>query len=285
MKKTFLFLFAAFTAASMNAQLVVEESGKTAVGYDGTSAIASDFAVNSVGNSSSTMYVQSNKWHGLYINQESASNNNSPNYGIYNVTKLHSTNPYATFGIYSTSYYPSSSVLTIGTAVGVYGSAGHAQTGYNFGVYGELMDTYVNGAGIYGSNGVNSGYFSGVTGRYAGYFKGDVYSTGTITGTLANSSDYRLKENIQGLRNSSLEGINRMNVVEFNYKQREVGADEKGNILYLYEDDSPVLTHKHYGLIAQELQDIYPDLVYEGTDGYLSVIYTEIVPLLIHAIQ
>lgn len=227
MKKPFLLVFAAFVAASVNAQLIVEESGKTAVGYDGSSAIASDFAVNSVGDNYSTVYVQSYKHHGLYINQEF--NNHSPNFGIYNVALLHATNPYVTFGIYSKSYYPSSSVLTTGTAVGVYGSAGHAQTGYNFGVYGELIDTYANGAGVYGSNGVNPGYFSGVTGRYAGYFKGDVYSTGTITGTIANSSDFRLKENITDLRKSSLEGINKMNVVEFNYKQREAGVDEKGN--------------------------------------------------------
>ena len=39
MKKPFLLVFAAFVAASVNAQLIVEESGKTAVGYDGSSAI------------------------------------------------------------------------------------------------------------------------------------------------------------------------------------------------------------------------------------------------------
>ena len=41
----------------------------------------------------------------------------------------------------------------------------------------------------------------------------------------------------------------------------------------------------HYGLIAQELQEIIPDIVYEGVDGYLSVNYIEIIPFLIKAIQ
>ena len=46
-----------------------------------------------------------------------------------------------------------------------------------------------------------------------------------------------------------------------------------------------MLRNKHYGLIAQELQDIYPNLVDEGQDGYLAINYTEIIPLLIRSIQ
>ena len=42
---------------------------------------------------------------------------------------------------------------------------------------------------------------------------------------------------------------------------------------------------RHYGLIAQELQELYPDLVYEGQDGYLGINYVELVPVLICAIQ
>ncbi len=41
----------------------------------------------------------------------------------------------------------------------------------------------------------------------------------------------------------------------------------------------------HYGVSAQELQNIFPDLVREGQDGYLTVNYTELIPLLLRAIQ
>lgn len=41
----------------------------------------------------------------------------------------------------------------------------------------------------------------------------------------------------------------------------------------------------HYGLSAQELQTIYPDLVTEGQDGYLAVNYVELIPILIQSIQ
>jgi hypothetical protein len=41
----------------------------------------------------------------------------------------------------------------------------------------------------------------------------------------------------------------------------------------------------HYGLSAQELQTIYPDLVTEEQDGYLAVNYVELIPILIQSIQ
>jgi len=41
----------------------------------------------------------------------------------------------------------------------------------------------------------------------------------------------------------------------------------------------------HYGLSAQELQTVYPDLVTEGQDGYLAVNNVELIPILIQSIQ
>ena len=52
-----------------------------------------------------------------------------------------------------------------------------------------------------------------------------------------------------------------------------------------YYTDEKLLLRNHYGLIAQELKEVYPDLVDEGADGFLSVNYIEIIPLLIKAVQ
>ena len=123
-----------------------------------------------------------------------------------------------------------------------------------------------------------------MTGRYAGYFRGNVIVNGTVNGMTISPSDYRLKENVETLPTTTLDNIRKINVIQFNYKQREVD-DAKGKTIGLYEEDSPILTHKHYGVIAQELQKIYPDLVIEGEDGYLSVNYVELVPLLIQSVQ
>ena len=68
MKKIFSFIIAAMLAAGVNAQLVVDESGNVAVGYDGNAAIVSDFSVNSVGLSSATAHIKSNgSTYGLYV--------------------------------------------------------------------------------------------------------------------------------------------------------------------------------------------------------------------------
>jgi hypothetical protein len=42
---------------------------------------------------------------------------------------------------------------------------------------------------------------------------------------------------------------------------------------------------KQFGLIAQELQVINPDLVYQDAEGYLAVNYTGIIPMLIQSIK
>lgn len=53
----------------------------------------------------------------------------------------------------------------------------------------------------------------------------------------------------------------------------------------VYDEKSQLFTKKHYGLIAQDLQKIYPDLVYEDANGYLSIEYTGLIPLLIQSIK
>jgi hypothetical protein len=78
-----------------------------------------------------------------------------------------------------------------------------------------------------------------------------------------------------------------MNPVQFKYKNRKMGEDGDGNPIYMWEGDEPTYTHTHFGFIAQEIQELFPNLVYEGAvgDDYLSVSYTEIVPVLVRAIQ
>lgn len=43
--------------------------------------------------------------------------------------------------------------------------------------------------------------------------------------------------------------------------------------------------HLQYGFIAQEVREIYPDLVYEDSDGLLSIDYTGFIPLLVDAMK
>jgi trimeric autotransporter adhesin len=81
---------------------------------------------------------------------------------------------------------------------------------------------------------------------------GSITSNGVSSATFTAYSDKRLKENIVDLP-SQLSNIMALRPVEFDFKGYENG---KGHQL---------------GFIAQEVQEIYPDLVSEGTDGMLTL--------------
>ena len=298
MKKVFTLIIAAMFAAGMYAQLVVEETGKVAVGYEGNASVVSDFAVNSKGLSAATAHIKSQgNTYGLYVDESleevpipAKSDPDDPKspptyyqYGVY--SKTTPINYGYTYGVYGKSC--GITEYNNGRSFGLYGIAGNAKTGFNYGVFGTLHGNK-NGAGVYGSSvSDDNGYDVG--GRYAGFFRGDVIATGSIIGSITSRSDYRLKKNIKSLSDTqhSLDMVMLMNPIEYNLINRQRGEDEYGNPVYTYEGDEPTYTHKHFGLIAQELRDIFPNLVYEGVvgDGYLSVSYTELIPVLIRAIQ
>ncbi len=45
------------------------------------------------------------------------------------------------------------------------------------------------------------------------------------------------------------------------------------------------VTKRHYGLDAEELEEVFPDLVYDNEDGTKSINYVEMVPILVQAIN
>lgn len=130
------------------------------------------------------------------------------------------------------------------------------------------------GVGVYGASS-NSVPTSWTNGNYAGYFSGDVKVTGTLTATTSTTSDLRLKENVTNLNNDlALEILSQLRPVSFTFKR-------DSTIFYTSKDSSRI----HYGLIAQEVRTILPDLVSEDGAGYLSVNYTELIPFLLQAIN
>ncbi|WP_339815464.1 tail fiber domain-containing protein, partial [uncultured Imperialibacter sp.] len=84
------------------------------------------------------------------------------------------------------------------------------------------------------------------------------------TGVFGNS-DIRLKENIKPL-DSPLDKILASEGLSYNYK---ADAD----------------TEIHFGVIAQEIEKLFPHMVKEDSRGYKSVNYTELIPVLIEAIK
>ncbi len=268
------------------AQILVEGSGKVGVGtvLSEFDSIRSKFTVNTHGNPNVCAYIvgDSSCYAGLRINKTGF----YPEFGSTQTPLFCVNTVYAyrnNAGIYAQAMIDNP--VYNGRSYGVCAFAGNATSGWNYGICGSLCGNQ-GGAGVFGTsvswnNGID------VVGRYAGFFYGPVKATGIITTPeVVISSDYRLKENIAPISGSSLDNILNMNVVQYNFKQMELETgDTSGVKSYLYEEDSPILKNTHYGLIAQELKEIYPDLVVEGQDGYLSVNYIEIIPLLIQSIQ
>ena len=46
-----------------------------------------------------------------------------------------------------------------------------------------------------------------------------------------------------------------------------------------------IIARRHYGLDADQLEEVFPDLVYEDEDGTKSINYVEMVPILVQAIN
>ena len=174
-----------------------------------------------------------------------------------------------------------------GRCIGVCGIAGGGTTGYNYGVLGALSGTSHNGAGIFGTITNSTGVY--INGQYAGYFDGNTKVNGTLTATsIVNSSDIRLKENVISLssiaksQDETLGNVMNMNVIKYNFKDMPV---ENSDTVQFHATGKCDKKQLHYGLSAQELRELYPDLVYEGQDGYLGINYIELVPILIRSIQ
>ena len=102
--------------------------------------------------------------------------------------------------------------------VGVFGTASNSGANKNFGVIGMLGGT-TNGAGIYGTTNTSLYSLPNTYGRYAAYFDGNIYTTGSQSASsYLTSSDRNLKENIAALcseedRETALDKVMDMNVV------------------------------------------------------------------------
>jgi hypothetical protein len=92
-------------------------------------------------------------------------------------------------------------------------------------------------------------------------FNGDA----TLSGDLTINSDARLKDNIQPL-GSTLNKLHQIEAKTYSLKKDE--------------EHTPKI-----GVLAQEVQAVFPELVTEGADGILSVNYQGLVPVLINAIN
>ena len=89
----------------------------------------------------------------------------------------------------------------------------------------------------------------------------------TIAGTLTENSDQRLKEGIIPLT-EVLNDLARLQPIRYRFR---AGTNRPEG--------------EHIGLIAQEVEAVFPELVGQDADGYLSVSYTHLTAVLVQALN
>jgi hypothetical protein len=143
------------------------------------------------------------------------------------------------------------------------------QPAYNF------KTVYSNGAtiGVYGAGEVNNTGPTSTPGPdWAGWFDGDVniYGSGWFN-TSWTWSDNRLKKDVKGLENVT-DKIKRLNGYTYGFKTEEFKTRGFDN-------------RTHIGFIAQEVKEVFPELVREDVKGFLAVDYEGMIPVLLEAIK
>ena len=319
MKKITSFLCLTFLMLNAQAQLMVAPSNNVGIG---TTNPLSKISVNGDGNTMFGSYFYNPNIsltnNMTLVGQTIPIPGSGKCYGVYGFVNLTTTGGYNN-GSYGSAY--STTVTNQGRAYGVKGYAGNAGNGWNYGVYGTLAGSN-NGAAIYGVVAPNGDV--GIPGKYAGYFLGNVaVSSGDVTisghlginkapdplfdistqnniqvATITISSDQRLKTNIQDL-SGSLATLTNLKGVTYNLnKDAEVlktnslvapsaSISDTGTVIQpvIQKIDNPIYTRSHIGFLAQDVQKVFPELVYEDKDGILSVDYVSLIPVLVESLK
>ena len=98
------------------------------------------------------------------------------------------------------------------------------------------------------------------------YIPGDL----TVDGTITNPSDLYLKDNIEDLSEDMAKNLMKIRPTQFVFK-------------------SDIMKKIHYGFIAQEFEEHFPELVVSKIDKNIAnlkaINYLEMIPLLVHQMQ
>ena len=158
--------------------------------------------------------------------------------------------------------------IAIGVAAAFSVGAGNSNN-IEIGSMGASTDGAAAGSGVIriGTAGNQASFFAaGITGVNVSGANVVVSSSGQL-GVAVSSQ--RFKEDIQDMGDSS-SGLLRLRPVTFRYKQA-------------YEDGSKPMD---YGLIAEEVAQVYPDLAVKGPDGQIETIqYQKLTPMLLNELQ
>ena len=272
---------------SMNAQLKVANTGKVGISLPDLVEPLSNLSIGNAGQINTKLYIYGNtttagKHYGIISDLTSTAYRDTLKCAVYGVSTGSSMDLY---GIIGEAHAPASGGPNVGgTTYGVYGKADGARYGRIYGVYGIIPSNQGYGAGVFGSCDGNQ---SMTADKFAGFFygktkvNGDFYAT-----TVTTTSDARLKTGIADVRSDILHQFGQLRPVQFKWQQTQIAsADKADTAKHNFFSNDIDFDKLHYGLLAQEVKNVFPSLVHEDAEGYLSVNYIELIPLLIQAIN
>lgn len=194
-----------------------------------------------------------------------ASNSSIANTGAY-ITGQSPVSTARTYGV-------SSAAVGGSTASGIFATSSSANNNYS-------LEAYVNG--LPNASGQNRALFAytnsnsqnNTIDNWAGFFGGDVNILGQayVSSGMWTGSDKRFKTNLKPLESVN-EKLKKLHAYTYNFK---TDAEFK---------DFNFSNREQIGLIAQELQEVFPQLVNENRNGYLSVNYQGMIPVLLEGMK
>lgn len=315
MKKTILFAVMMMAVCDVNAQLEVDTLGRVNIGntlnYNPSSHLYIrggnlDYGIRNYLTISQNNYFSSGIDNSITYNlTNDVTGIFSSTYGP-NVTQDHRNIALRAF--------PRSKTTTAGLTIGVLGHlSALTPPSRGVGIFGSTTIHFDNSL----INTRYAGFFNGLT-----KVNGDFIVTGNIQGTLLSPSNSStgttFVEELHELPSKSISGDLKslttcmfthkisdktrralsgnnapLNPTSDNYEdlsnEEFISMEEdwgrKSNYMEISMLEKQLLTKQHYGLNADQLKEVFPDLVYENEDGSKSINYVEMVPILVQAIN
>ena len=110
----------------------------------------------------------------------------------------------------------------------------------------------------------------------------DIYGNARANAFIS-SSDSRFKRDVESLQNAK-DVLLKLDGVSYNYTDEIYPKDPYDTLASrrnTINRNPDIENRRHYGFVADDLQKVLPDLVYEDSLGYLSVNYIGIIPFLV----
>lgn len=99
--------------------------------------------------------------------------------------------------------------------------------------------------------------------------------------SIIHLSDNKYFLNVKDINKYQLNNLSKLRTVTYNLDTKALEPDSKNNDGKTKEQN----TRAHYGFVAQEVKEIYPELVYVDREGTLGIDYVSFIPLLLEEVK